>query len=369
MNTERFQEEIMARKITILGGGNGGHAAAADLTEKGFEITLYEDEQFILHMQSVFDTGKINYKGAIGTGTAEIAKVTSDLQDAVNGADVILVMVPAFVHSLLAKKLAPVVQEGQYVFVLPGTFGSLTFYKEFKQAGKDIIVGETHTLPYAVRLTGDGEVLVMSRFIPLKAGIMPAEHTEEAVSVLAELFPGVTAAESVIACGLSSLNPIIHVPGCILNAGRIEYAGQPFYYYTEGFSDCVARATEQLDNERCSILTALGYKSDIVAHEIGSAIQTDDVKEAVAGNPSFAKIAVPPTFNYRYYTEDIPFGLAVWAKLAEQIGVATPIMDAMVTLGSCIMQKDCRKCGRDLSDFGIENMNREELLEFLQKGI
>ena len=358
----------MTKKITILGGGNGAHAAASDLTVKGYDVTIYEDEKFISHMQSVFDTKTITYKGAIGSGSVQIAGVTTDMKEAVEGADTVLVMVPAFVHSGLAKKLAEVIREGQYVFVLPGTFGSLTFYREFKKAGKNIIVGETHTLPYAVRLTGDGQVLVMSRFQPLKAGIMPAEKTEEGIAVLAELFPDVIATESVIACGLSSLNPIIHVPGCILNAGRIEYAKQPFYYYTEGFSDCVARATEQLDRERCAILDALGYHSDIVAHEIGSDIITDDVRVAIAENPSFAKIAVPPSFEYRYYTEDIPFGLAVWSKLAKQIGVATPIMDSMVTLGSCIMQKDCWTCGRGMADFGIDTMNREELLSYLIRG-
>ena len=47
-----------------------------------------------------------------------------------------------------------------------------------------------------------------------------------------------------------------------------------------------------------------------------SPVHTDDLKEAVAGNPSFAKIAVPPTFQYRYYTEDIPYGLAIWPSSA-----------------------------------------------------
>lgn len=356
------------KRITILGGGNGGHAAAADLTVKGFEVTLYEDADFVSHMQSVFETKKIEYKGAIGTGTVEIYKVTSDLKEAVENAEVVLVMVPAFVHNSLVVKLAQVIKEGQYVFVLPGTFGSLTFYNEFKKAGKQIIVGESHTLPYAVRLLGDGQVLVMSRFEPLKVGVIPSKHTDEAISIISELFPSVISCESVIACGLSSLNPIIHVPGCILNAGRIEYAKEPFYYYTEGFSDCVARATEQLDLERCSILKALGYKYDIVAHEIGSAIQTDDVRVAVSGNPSFAKIAIPPTFNYRYYTEDIPFGLAVWSKLAKHIGVETPIMDSMVTLGGSIMNRDCWNTGRDLSDFGIEKLSKDELLEYLIEG-
>ena len=37
---------MKVRKITIIGGGNGGFAAAADLTIRGHEITLYELPDF-----------------------------------------------------------------------------------------------------------------------------------------------------------------------------------------------------------------------------------------------------------------------------------------------------------------------------------
>ena len=30
-------------KIAVLGGGNGAHAAAADLALRGFEVNMYED--------------------------------------------------------------------------------------------------------------------------------------------------------------------------------------------------------------------------------------------------------------------------------------------------------------------------------------
>ena len=90
--------------------------------------------------------------------------------------------------------------------------------------------------------------------------------------------------------------------------------------------------------ERCAILQKFGYWNDIVAHCISGAIQSDSLKEVIAGDPIFAKIAVPPTFKYRYYTEDIPYGLAIWSKLAHKIGVATPIMDCMVTLGGGIVR-------------------------------
>ena len=104
---------------------------------------------------------------------------------------------------------------------------------------------------------------------------------------LRTFYPSLEAVESVIACGLSSLNPIIHVPGCILNAGRIEYAKGEFYFYTEGFTPCVARTTEAIDKERIALLDSFGYASDIVAHGVGGSIVTDDIGEAIASDPNF----------------------------------------------------------------------------------
>lgn len=150
-------------KIAVLGGGNGAHAAAADLTLRGFTVNMYEDERFAPNMQQVFGTKKIELSGAAGTGTAELAMVTSDLAAAIEGVKVILVAVPAFAHAAYAEKLAEVVTAGQIVLVLPGTFGSLMFWKAFKAHGVEgVCVAESHTLPYATRLLGPGASLVMS---------------------------------------------------------------------------------------------------------------------------------------------------------------------------------------------------------------
>ena len=129
-------------KIAILGGGNGAHAAAVDLTLRGFDVTICEDARFAAKMQKVFDTRTIAYKGALGEGSVQIAGVTTNLEAAVDGAEFILVAVPAFAHEMYAQKLAPIVQENQIVFVLPGTFGSLAFYKAFKAAGKKVVVAD-----------------------------------------------------------------------------------------------------------------------------------------------------------------------------------------------------------------------------------
>lgn len=356
-------------KIAVLGGGNGAHAAAADLTLRGFTVNMYEDERFALNMQQVFGTKKIELSGAAGTGTAELAMVTSDLAAAIEGVKVILVAVPAFAHAAYAEKLAEVVTAGQIVLVLPGTFGSLMFWKAFKAHGVEgVCVAESHTLPYATRLLGPGASLVMSRFDPLKVGVMPASRTDEVIAALDGVFPGIEAVESVVACGLSSLNPIIHVPGCILNAGRIEYAQGDFHFYTEGFTDCVARLTEAIDAERIALLDAMGYESDIAAHGIGGAVETDSIKEAIAGDPNFAKITGPANLKNRYYSEDIPFGIATWAKLARLIGVPTPVMDSLVSLGGVLLESDCWEGGRSMAELGIEDMDLEALRAYLIEG-
>ncbi len=231
---ERFasnmQQVFETKKIELSGAAGSGTAelaAAADLALRGFEVNMYEDERFASNMQQVFETKKIELSGAAGSGTAELAMVTSDLATAIEGVKVILVAVPAFAHAAYAEKLAEVVTAGQIVVVLPGTFGSLMFWKEFKARGvEDVCVAESHTLPYATRLLGPGASLVMSRFDPLKVGVMPASRTDEVIAALDGVFPGIEAVESVVACGLSSLNPIIHVPGCILNAGSRRAASR-----------------------------------------------------------------------------------------------------------------------------------------------
>lgn len=330
---------------------------------------MYEDEKFAGKMKQVFETKQIELSGACGNETVTISMVTSNLEEAVADVKYILVAVPAFAHDAYAEKLVKVVKPGQIVFLLPGTFGSLIFWKAFKKAGiKDVVVAETHTLPYATRLLGEGKSLVMSRFNPLKVGVIPASKTQETVTELSQFFDGLEATESVIACGLSSLNPIIHVPGCVLNAGRIEYAKGEFFFYTEGFTDCVVRATDAVDKERIAMLQKLGYAWDIAAHGIGSETPTDDLHEAVAGNPGFAKIKGPADVKNRYFSEDIPYGIAMWAKLAKHIGVTTPLMDSLVNLGGAILNQNCWETGHSIEDLGIDGMDIQRLQAYLTSG-
>jgi dehydrogenase len=359
----------MPTAVAVLGGGNGGHALAADLTRKGFSVHFASDECFSRHMRGTLDTKKINLQGIYGDYSYDIAMVTTDMAQAIEGIKYIFIAVPAYGIKNYAEKLSPLLRPGQVICLMPGTLGSLLFWKELKKNGiQDVIVAETNTLPYATRLVAPATSLIMSAFDPLKVGVLPASNSTNVVEELRQFFPQMTVVESVLACGLNSLNPIIHVPGCILNAGRIEYIQGNFHFYTEGFTNCVAHLTEAIDLERIELLKKLGYEADIVAHGIGGSIQTDSIEEAIANDPNFAQIKGPANFKNRYYTEDIPYGLAVWAKLGRLLNVDTPLMDACVNLGSILIGDNCWEKGYSMSDLGISSLDIPTLKAFLVEG-
>ena len=56
---------MVAKKIAVLGGGNGAHTMAAELTLKGHTVNLYEMPQFKDNMKEVFETQTSHLQGNI----------------------------------------------------------------------------------------------------------------------------------------------------------------------------------------------------------------------------------------------------------------------------------------------------------------
>lgn len=93
------------RRIAVLGAGHGGCAAAADLTLRGFEVRLTTRRPETL--APLLERGGIELVGEAGNGFAEIASITPDLREAVEGADLLLITVPTTAHGHYARALAP----------------------------------------------------------------------------------------------------------------------------------------------------------------------------------------------------------------------------------------------------------------------
>ena len=87
--------------IAILGAGNGGQAAAAHLTLDGHSVRLFE--RFPEIVEPFRASRQITIRGEI-SGTATVEIVTSNVGEAVEGAELILVTVPGFALGWMASE-------------------------------------------------------------------------------------------------------------------------------------------------------------------------------------------------------------------------------------------------------------------------
>jgi opine dehydrogenase len=79
-------------------------------------------------------------------------------------------------------------------------------------------------------------------------------------------------------------------------------------------------------------------------------------------SPGFAGVKAQPSLDYRYFNEDVGYGLVFLQKLGEQVGVDTPIMSAVITLVSLLMERDYTgEARRTMETLGLPKHTAEEL--------
>ncbi|NWG02127.1 MAG: NAD/NADP octopine/nopaline dehydrogenase family protein, partial [Syntrophaceae bacterium] len=246
--------------VAVLGGGNGGHAVAANLSLAGFKVNFFELPQFSESFEKVLRTKEIRIEGVSIDGTAKLNIATTDIQQAIKDVGVIFVITPAFGHKPMAEVCAPFVQDGQILVLMPGSGGSLEFVNIFRQkkVKREILVAESCTLPYGARLKGSGHVSVLIHAVILPTGVFPSKKTAEVISKLKQFYPTITPARDVLEAAINNPNPIVHPVATLLSATRIEHSKGEFYLYAEGMTPAVARTFESLNEERLAICKAMG---------------------------------------------------------------------------------------------------------------
>lgn len=362
---------MLPERVTVLGGGNTAFSVAANLALGGVGVTLWEDPSLADSVAPIRQSRTIHLEGSERTGAATLAGVTTDIAEALAWAETVLVAVPAYAHRPFAETCAPHLRAGQLVVLLPGTLGALEFARVLREARTGgVTLAEVDTSPYVCRKLAPDRAVIWGALHGLGAGVFPARRTAEALPVIRALFPSAHDYPNVLACGLSSLNPIVHPPGVLMNAGRIERSKGEFYFYEEGVTPAVVNAIEALDGERRALGAALGFDLLPVAegfHRAGFG-PAGDLWSVINGSRMLTALRAPGTIATRWLTEDVPYGLVTWAALAAQVGVATPVMDALITLASAVLGTECRAEGRSPADLGLDGLTAAAIAELLEAG-
>lgn len=367
----------MSQAVTILGGGNTAFAVAANLALRGYVVTLYEHPAFAGALDPIRANQTIRLVGVAEQGAAKIARVTDSLEEALAN-DLLLLIVPAYAHKPFAEVCAPYLRDGHMVVITPGTLGALEFAQLVRAAGNthDIAFAETDTAPYVCRKTAPDTATIWGVVSSLGLGVYPATKTEAVADALEDLFTttGRTGAPTaispypnVLACGLCAMNPVVHPAGVLMNAGRVEHSRGEFYFYDEGVTPTVAQVIYGVDAERRAIGRALGFDLlpvDAAFHAAGFGPK-GDLWATINGSRMLTQLRAPGTINTRWLTEDIPYGLGAWSSLGKQLGVATPLMDALVTLASVALGQDFWQLARTPEKLGLAGLDAGAMLQAL----
>ena len=360
------------KRVAILGGGNGAFAMASDLALQGFEVRMwskYPDE-----FKEVKKTLTIKVSGPLIQGEAKISLITEDMKEAIRDADLICSPIPAFTQISVAESLSAHLEDGQVIFLSPGTFGSYLMSKHLRERGckKDFAIGETGTLPYLTRKMGPQESRIVVRACHLPTGVFPAKKTEEAIGKIRAFFPSVHPVENGLSGALMNAGPILHPPLIVLNTGPIEHSA-PYDIHNEGTTPGIRKTISILDEERISVRKAFGFRPNHYPLED----YYDETRLNEWMYPRVAKKLLMESrlwhekigYQHRYVTEDIACGLAFLVSAADYLGVEVPIARSLIHLAGAVAGIDFMETGRTLKSLGLSQFPPARLEEILVNGI
>ena len=361
-------------RYTVIGAGNGGKTMAAHLAIMGFPVTLYN--RTYEKIVPIKARGGIELFSRNGgpRGFGRLALVTGDLGEALERADIIMVVVPASGHREVAAACVPHLRDGQIVVLNPGrTGGCLEFAKVLRDmdCSADVTLAETETLLYACRSEGpvQARILRIKDAVPLAA--LPATRTQRVLDALANAFPQFIDGDTVLSTGLDNMGAIFHPALALLNAGRIESTHGNFQFYVEGATPSVSIVLESLDRERVTVAAALGLRPrsaqewlELAYNAVGASLY-----EAIQNQTGYRGISAPMSLNHRYILEDVPMSLVPIAALGERYGVRVDAIQSIIRLACIVHRTDYWRRGRTLETLGIEGLSVGELDQFVREGI
>ena len=178
--------------ITVVGAGHGGKAMAAHLALMEFPIVLYNRTPE--NVAAIKELGGIYLESYDGgpRGFGKLEMVTSSLAEALENAQLVMVVVPSSAHGDIAKACAPYLTDGQIVVLHPGrTCGAIEFTRVIRNNGctADVAVAEAETFIYASRSDGPAQARIfrIKEAVPLAA--LPSDSNQLVLDYMHEVFP------------------------------------------------------------------------------------------------------------------------------------------------------------------------------------
>jgi hypothetical protein len=357
--------------LTICGGGNAGHALAVVASQNfdGDIDWLVGSEQKADLLRRGISADGLHSTGVITANAHRLRTISADPAEVIPNADMVMIVVPAFAHALVLRRIAPHVSDATTIGCLP-TRGGFEFEAAQlapREGGIHRRIFGLQTLPWSTRVVTPGKVVnIGAAKAEVVLAALPAGDGPEIASRLSEILgTHVIPAEGFLNLTLGNPGQFIH-PGLMYGHFR-SWRGEEFdqnsipMFYAHA-TDEMGELVEGLSRDAIAVARAMEVESGnavklqevIPVHEwlqssyahvtadlktVGSCFRTGPIQARKAPMIEVRQGRFVPNFGYRYMTEDVPFGLVITRALAEIVNVETPTIDEVIRWAQAVMRK------------------------------
>jgi hypothetical protein len=358
--------------ITICGTGNGAHALAVVAAQNGHvDIDwLAGSEEKARLLRPVVSGVGLRSTGAIVAKADRIRSISADPVEVIPRADMVLIVVPAFAHAAVLRRIAPYLSDETALGCIPARGGFEFDAAEIcgREAAKHRTIFGLQTLPWSTRVKTVGELVhvgVVKQEVFLAA--LPANRASPIARQLARIL-GIRVIPTQSFLGMTLGNPgqFIH-PGLMYGHFRSwrgeEYDEDSIPMLYAAATDEMGELVERLSHEAVAVAdrieertegvlnlrdvvvpirdwlrTAYGHATSDTS-TAGACFRTGPIQSRKAPVVESRPGTFIPNFGYRYLSEDVPFGLVPTRALAELADVETPAIDRVITWAQAVLHR------------------------------
>jgi len=368
------------KQITVFGAGNAGitEATRIKLQFPEIRVILYNrtsDEKSCKKL-ALLQCHRVFHLSGIYQGKIKPDVVTSRVDKAVKGSQVIIITTTANAHGVIAAQMAPYFYDGQIILIFAGGIDSK--FLMAKKIGKegctaDVTFADADTFIYATKIMHLSprkiEVLIKARKQKLYLSVLPSERMPHVLNLLTNsIYP-----DQFIGCydplqaGIND-GPGLHIIGIIMQRKKIE-AKEDFNFYL-GLTEEMTKMIEEVDRERIAVAHAMGIRNcpttrdflhtayNIPLTDGGGERSLFDMvhdKGTPYYNPPEGPIRspAPKKMSHRYLYEEVMTRVVPLYHMAKVLGIETPLHKKIIEEAGKILNRDYFKEGRNLDDLGL----------------
>ena len=353
----------MADKVTVLSAGAGGCTMAFHLSQVGYKVLLYQDENHTKSIKALIKTKKIishpeyeGYKSPLH-GAVNLDVVTTSIKEAINFSKIIILMVPAFGQLGIFRDALPYLTKDHIFISMPGNNAIFDYVEELRRKGTKVtnpiafikgvpipcVFAECSIIPYACRKLQENEIFVGAIKEFIYTGCFPNSRTDATLQRLNPVFQRLDIRlekKDLLEVIFYNSNLILHPVVTVYNAGHIKHLNKGFRFYEHGVSPLVVKIFDEVDNEMKKIAESYGFTLEPFSSyykryygEKSNRSMFNFLQDA-----SFLHfVKAPSDLNGRFISEDMEYVLIpIIQFLARKRGLATPICDAIISSLSCM---------------------------------